>query len=506
MPRVGVELEYGGFLQKGEEYSSAFRYRLLIDLLQKNRHLLYTEFDGEISFGTPRETLAFNRIRHQIAILGYRYDLGNYYLGLHFYHRCYNPFKERGRLEGSLHRTLANTYYVGLELVDKAMLVGQKDRGLVFDPKQPFEWLWRWHVALSLNRVLFREFSELNWLFMGRLRLDLLRFHFLVPYLEAGGELLGMKEWRFTPKVEGGLRFHGHHLNFTSFIQWGRTQEWRRLYWGQPDVWFVSHSYVLGGGRLEFLLDQETLASGPSSLHSHLFPEVHGLAGYSLYLGSRYHLSLAEANLHLDVLRIKSLNLFSHLGLRISSIWENFAPDKVSYWLEYGLRQDWERFFVEGFVRHGRRLDAYQFRGLRESAHLAGGRLGTQGMRLGHYNDAISFKGPDQFQWLHQVNAQVSLAHYFDTGDWPFNWNLAAEARWDVLRWRFLVPYLAGGLEWLAARCHNQDALEYFVEPGLRFHGVMDLVFYYRFQHRETIKSYRGPTENQNLLGLRVYF
>ena len=32
MPRVGVGVEYGGFLRRGEDYSSAFRYQLLIDL------------------------------------------------------------------------------------------------------------------------------------------------------------------------------------------------------------------------------------------------------------------------------------------------------------------------------------------------------------------------------------------------------------------------------------------------------------------------------------------
>jgi len=52
----------------------------------------------------------------------------------------------------------------------------------------------------------------------------------------------------------------------------------------------------------------------------------------------------------------------------------------------------------------------------------------------------------------------------------------------------------------------SRDVVDGFVETGLDFHGVMDLAILYRFQYRETIFSFRGPTENQNLFGIRVLF
>ena len=446
MPRVGVGVEYGGFIKRGEEYSSTFGYKFLIDFLQWRRHLIYMEIDGEISFRIPSETTAFNRIRHHMAILGYRYDLGNYYLGLRLYHRCHNPFYERGRLDSNLNRNLANTYYIGLDFVDKAMLVGQKDRGIVFDPNRPFEFLGRWHVAVFLNRVITREFNDLEWLFQGQVRCDILRYRNLVPYVEAGGDVLGRTGgWRFIPRVEGGVRFHAGYLTFTPFIQWGRSQEFKRTTFSpQSDTKFVSHGYVFGGGRLEFLLDKETMASRPSGEGLQFFPEVHGLAEYSLFLGSKYHWSFARLDLNLDLLRWQPLTLFVNLETDLNSFEEHAAPLKVWYRMDYGVRCAWRQFFAEGFVRHARRLDAYDFFGLRESAHLAGGRVGTQGMRLGHYDDGISFEGPESFQWLHKFNAETRLGYYFDTNDWPFRWNLTTQGRWDVLRWRFMVPYLQG--------------------------------------------------------------
>ena len=126
-------------------------------------------------------------------------------------------------------------------------------------------------------------------------------------------------------------------------------------------------------------------------------------------------------------------------------------------------------------------------------------------MLLGHYDDDISFTGP-RFQWLNKFNAQASFSHYYDNQEWPFLWNLETKARWDVLRWRFVVPYLQGGVEWLAAYRGVGDAVEYYVEPGLRLHGTMDLAFFYRFQHQETLFSFRGPTENMNFVGVRALF
>jgi hypothetical protein len=52
----------------------------------------------------------------------------------------------------------------------------------------------------------------------------------------------------------------------------------------------------------------------------------------------------------------------------------------------------------------------------------------------------------------------------------------------------------------------SSDVVEYSVEPGLRFHGVMDLAIFYRFQHQETIFTFQGPVENQNLFGVRALF
>ena len=100
----------------------------------------------------------------------------------------------------------------------------------------------------------------------------------------------------------------------------------------------------------------------------------------------------------------------------------------------------------------------------------------------------------------------LQVSHYFQNRDWDYLWELAAQVRQDVLRWRFIVPYLQGEINWMGGSSRTKDAVEFAVEPGLRFHGTLDLALYYRFQHRENVLFLGGPSENTNLLGVKALF
>jgi len=304
------------------------------------------------------------------------------------------------------------------------------------------------------------------------------------------------------------VRFHWPLVEFTPFVQWGHTEEWLRYFYGGDVIKFESRSYLYAGGRLEFLLDREAIARRASFADRpwQFFSEVHGQGEYGLYLGSRYNLGAGGLNLNLDLVRWQHLNLFSNLMMHMDSAPHGLNPDKVLLAVDYGLRYDWPKIFLEAFGRSAARLDADKFHDGGESPNLAGARLGTQGIRLGHYDDGIDFKSPERFQWLNKFNAAVSLGHYFNSINWPATWNVAAQARWDILRRGRMIPFVQGGLDFADAHRSSRDVVEYYVQPGVRFHGVMDLALYYRFQHRETIFTFRGPIENQNLLGIQVLF
>jgi hypothetical protein len=249
-------------------------------------------------------------------------------------------------------------------------------------------------VAFHLNRVFIRDYNELNWLFEGRRRLDVLRYGLLIPYIEAGGEILGRRDrWNFIPRVEGGVRFHGGRVEIIPFIRWGRTEEWLRQTDALDSTYFVSRSYLLGGGRLEFLFDKEVLAFHPPAEKPQFFPEVHGQAGYGMYLGSPYHQGYGNVELDIDLIGWKSLVLFTNLGMDCNSTKTDLSLDILRLWLEYCIRYSWSNFFLEGFLSHARRSEMAKFRGLKESAHQIGMRVGSRGMLLGHYDDGIAFGG-----------------------------------------------------------------------------------------------------------------
>ena len=53
---------------------------------------------------------------------------------------------------------------------------------------------------------------------------------------------------------------------------------------------------------------------------------------------------------------------------------------------------------------------------------------------------------------------------------------------------------------------NTNDAVEYAVEPGLRFHGSLDLLIYYRFQHKENAHDFGGQADNQSIFGMKILF
>ncbi|MFI5331105.1 MAG: hypothetical protein ACHQ2F_08740 [Desulfobaccales bacterium] len=505
LPRVGLSMEYGGYIAHQDNFTSQLRRRLEIDLLQYRRHIFYVEFDERTYFGIPDNKWQFNLFKYDITLGGYRYDFGDFYLGAFVRHQCNNLF-DTITFNTSIDRQRANLYGAGPEFLTKNMRLGMKDRGINFDSPQAFEFLNHWGAGFSASKLFVQERINANWLIKGQVRYDIFRYRQVVPYVEATGEVLAGSETRGVPSVELGARLHLGRFDLTPFFKWSREQE-SLLYQFNPDkTSLVARNSLLGGARLETLLDGRTFGPTPGASGLQLFPEMHGQANYAAFLNNPHFQGNGNIELDLEALRWNSWTLFFYTDLNFDTRKEDLKPDKVSYWLQYGLTYSWERYFIEGFVKDDRRLDSNIFRGTMERANLAGLRTGTKGMKPGHYNDGISFTGPASFEFINNWNAQAYFGHFFNNRDWQYLWNLNAQVRWDLLRWYFMVPYVQGEVNWMSGGGSTQDALEYAVEPGVRLHGVLDLAVYYRFQHRKNVLFFGGPSENENLVGVKVLF
>jgi hypothetical protein len=501
-PRLGVSLEYGGFLVQEGPYTSQLRRRLELDALQYGPVILYLEFDEENSFGTPADSWDPNRLRFRLHMGGLRYDLGNYYAGLYYQHWCYNAYLTE-KFSSLYNRSEMSIYLLTLEFLSKSMRLGMKDRGIVFDPNRPFELLLSLHYAAQLGKVMDQSQGyALDWVLRGQVRLDLFRYRRMVPYVEGGGELWVGHTARVSPWVEWGARFHlRDKLDLTPFFKWSREQEIFPI----PGLRRVAQAYLFGGMRLEYLLDHpDSTLQGEEGLQ--FLPEIHGKAGYSRYPKSQFFGWNGSIELDLEVLRWQSWTLFFYTSSWLDTKEGGFGPDKVSGHLQYGLTYKWQPFFIEGFLDDAMRLDVRSYSGVSERSHLAGLRVGTMGMKPGHYNEGISFTGPQAFQWLNKFNGVASVGHFFQNRDWQYLWNLTAQARWDIFRWYFLVPYAQGEVSWMAGGGRTRDATDYAGEAGLRLHGTLDLNPYFRFQHRENARVFRGSSDNQTIVGIRALF
>jgi hypothetical protein len=505
LPRVGVSIEYGGFIVHQDNYTSQLRRQLEVDLLQYRRHIFYLKFDENTFFGTPTNKWDFNLMKFRLVLAGYRYDFGNWYLGIRFYHECNNIFLTR-EYNTRRDRERANLYFISLEALSKAMRIGMKNRDINFDSSNNFEFLWQFHGSGSVNKTVIEENAELDWLFAAKIRCDILRYRRLVPYVEVGGEVLTGQNLRFIPSVELGTRYHLGRVDITPFLKWARNQEFLTQNSITGNASLVAKNYLIAGARIETLVDAMFFSPPSSRTGWQLFPEIHGNFGYGLYVGNPHFNAFGKIELNFEVLRWKHWTVFFYTDMWFNTKNQNFQPDKVTYSLQYGLTYAWQKYFVEGFVRHGERLDMAFFRGTEESFNLTGMRAGTYGMKPGHFNDGISFPGPRTLKWLNRWNAQGSVGHFFRNQDWQYLWEISAKVRWDALHWRFLIPYIEGELTWLVGGGNTSDVLEYSIEPGFRLHGVLDLAIFYRFQSRDNVLFFRGLSQKQNLFGIRVMF
>jgi len=505
MPRIGLSLEYGGFVVHQDNFASQLDRRLEIDLLQYRRHIFYMEFHEKTFFGIPDNKWQFNLFRYDATLAGYRYDFGNFYLGAFLHHQCNNLILTQ-TYNTSIDRERANLYSVGFEFLTKNMRLGMKDRGINFDSLDSFEFLGRLGGGFWVSKVYVKDRINVDWLIKGQARWDILRYRRAVPYVEVTGEVLAGPETRCIPSVELGTRFHFARFDLTPFFKWTRDQE-ALIIQGNPEkVSFIAKNSLFGGARLETLLDAQTFNTPPGCQGLQFLPEIHGLANYAAFLNSPRFKGNGNIELDLEALRWQYWTIFFYTDLNFDTRKEDLKPDKVNYWLQYGLTFSWERYFIEGFVKNDRRLDSNIYQGPTERANLAGLRAGTKGMKPGHYNDGISFTGPAAFEFINNWNAQASCGHFFSNREWQYLWNINAQVRWDPMRWHFIVPYIQGGVNWQSGGGSTSDTTEYEVEPGLRFHGVLDLAIYYRYQHRENVRYFRGPSANESLVGIKAMF
>ncbi len=501
-PRIGIDLEYGGYVVHQDNYASRLRRHLEMDLLQYRRHIFYMEFDEEHFFGIPANKWQFSVMKYNIILGGYRYDFGDYYLGAFVYHQCNNILLTSTYLT-SKGREKGNLYGVGGEFLTKNMLLGKKDRGINFDSPKEYEFLGRWGAEFSTTKLYSTIRYPISWLIKGQARYDILRYKMAVPYLEVTGQILAGPDTRAVPSVEIGTRFHFARFDLTPFFKWSRDQESLVVNDFSQKAKLVAKNYLYGGARIELSGCPSSWCTPPGAGLQFL-PELHGQADYGLYLNSPISRGYGNMELDLEALRWHSWTLFLYTDMNFNTRKEDYKPDKINYWLQYGLTYAGERYFMEGFVKNAQRLDSDVFHDM-ERSNLAGLRAGSRGMKPGHYNDGISFAGPT-LAFINNWNAQASFGHFFNNRDWQYLWNIEAQVRWDPVRWRFVVPYVQAEVNWQSGGGSTPDTVEYSFEPGLRFHGTLDFVTYYRFQHRENREYFRGPAATESLIGIRVLF
>lgn len=508
LPYIGVAQDYSGFIVNRGDASSLWRRECNVDLFQYGRHIIHLEFRDDTSLGVPQDRWDPNRLYYRMQTPGYRYDLGDHYLGVNVDHWCLNNYRTEKFHGNSTGRPQVSVYLLALEFMTKSMRLGMKDQGIDFDGPRAFEWLGRWHYRASLGKTFdnFPATLHLTWEAKLQARWDLFRYRRLVAYLEGGAEVWQGQGWLFFPYGEVGVRLHlGDRVYLIPYLSGGRRPELFEHPRRENLINIQGQKFLSGGLRLEAALSPRGAAGPPREDDWQFLPEIHGNAGYAWLMHSCCYGFTGGIELDLEVLRRGPWTLFLYNGFFVDTGRSDLTVVKGRYWLQYGLTYTREPFFGEAFVDHGMRLDGKNWNRISERSHNAGLRLGTQGMKPGYFNYGITFD-ESGFHWLNRLNAQVSAGHFFQNRDWQYLWNLSAQGRWDLCRYSMFVPYVAGEVTWLNGGGASPDAVNYAGEAGVRIHGYFDMNIYYRFQHQENGRYFRGPPDNRSLIGVKALF
>ena len=229
------------------------------------------------------------------------------------------------------------------------MRLGMEDRGINFDSPEAFEFLGRWGGGLWASYLYVRDRINVAWLLKGQARYDIFRYRIVVPYVEVTGELLVGPVTRAVPSAEFGARLHFSRFDLTPFFKWSRDQE--SLIWQVDPVksYLIAKNSLYGGVRLETLLDAQTFGALPSGPGLQVLPEIHGQADYALYLGSSFSQGHGNIEVDLEALRWHSWTAFFYTDMNFNSRIQDFKPDKINYWLQYGLTYDLVNSFCGRF-------------------------------------------------------------------------------------------------------------------------------------------------------------
>lgn len=410
-------------------------------------------------------------------------------IGFFFDHICYNIIDDPEDTDAYQLRW----YGVGLQVFSNGMGPGRKCRfGVNNDPA--FRWLLIPQFLFSAVIPLHAEQFRYDCKAKGMLRLDVLYFLGMVPYVEAEFEALVDNELRMNRTIEAGVYAVLSNVTFSVFAGYQYHHD-ALIYRGGSD-----DEYILGV-RAEACIGYTDFSVPMPGDENSAFPSIRFSGGYGKRIGSEYMGYLTHIGADLDAVK------FNNLVLVLATDTSHYSKAQGNALFPRYISLSWGggiEYFLSGRIFTGMnyertvRCDGNAYRGHNERYHLLGFSFTSRGMRRGEvdYADAGRNDG-----FATHLEYRFFAGWFPQTEGFEYRMKYSATLRWDAFRYGLLVWYgLADGAYYYG----DEKNYSWGVESGIRIRFNLAFEGYCRYERVTDFDRFAGTSERSAIVGFRV--
>jgi hypothetical protein len=481
MPEANIMMEAACFGSNQPDYSGTILGTVDIDVFRIGKTSIGMSYNGEVLFGGKgRDANDPYNLRHRIKYVDIRYDMDRFAAGLYYLHTCDNGFEREG---GERAWDL-----VVVEFQTQNMRHGHENDFIGFSSNNDMPLFSRFGYRVSFGSKSRERSRELEAAGDLVLRWDITRYRNQVPYIQFKLHPIWGEGLRWDYSAEIGNRINSRSAYLSPFMRYGFVHDLDM--WQGESEHFIAAGFKIGTHR----------GNVPSETPYRFLPEMKMRCRYGALPGADDFEYNGEVTFDMRLFQEEHYWVYLDTDVEFTSPDRKDRPRFCSFYLEPGLGFDLNGYVCEAAYSHTARFDVNASDGYTEHGGLLFCRYGTPGMQTGHMYDGKELHPEKTFIFLNSIDWAVYAGKYIHTVDFDYDFKTGAGARWDILRYKQIIPYLAGNIDVFIGE-HTDT--EYYIETGVRFKGTFDTTLFIRSLHRENIDRFQGYADDYLLVGFR---
>ena len=481
MPETNIMMETAGLGSNQPEYSGTILGTVDIDVFRMGKTSIGLAYNGEVILGSRgKDANDPYNLRHRIKYVDIRYDRDLYAVSLYYLHTCDNGFdREGGERAWDL---------IVFEFQTQNMRRGHENDFIDFNSDKALDSFSRFGYRVSFGSKYRERDEELEAAGDISFRWDIVRYRNKIPYIQLELHPIWGKGLQWDYSAELGTRINSHSAYLSPFIRYGFLHN--------MDVWqgesehFISAGIKIGTHR----------GNIQSKTPFRFLPEMKMRCRYGALAGADDFEYNSGVTFDMRLFQEENYWVYLDTDVEFTTPDRKDRPRFASFYLEPGLAFDLNGYICEAAYSHTARFDVNATDGYTEHGGLLFCRFGTAGMQTGHMYDGRDLHPEKTFFFLNSFDWAVYAGKYMHTKDFDYDFKAGAGARWDIMRYKQIIPYCAASVDMFIGE--NTDT-EYYIETGVRFKGEFDTTLFIRSLHKENVDHFQGYDDDYLLIGFR---